>query len=76
MGVHVAIVLYQISRPKVSVELKTWEPSNSKYLLISPDQAIIFPSSTYIRTLISKVGDKQVDLRNTEQLQHHQFYII
>ena len=68
MGVHVAIVLYQISRPKVSVELKTWEPSNSKYLLISPDQAIIFPSSTYIRTLISKVGDKQVDLRNVEQL--------
>ena len=53
------IVLYQIARPSVSVELKE-VGRDSKYLLVCPDQAIIFPSATFIRTLISKAGEKQV----------------
>ena len=59
VGLHLAIVLYQIARPSVSVELKE-VGRDSKYLLVCPDQAIIFPSATFIRTLISKAGEKQV----------------
>ena len=59
VGLHLAIVLYQIARPSVNVELKE-VGRDSKYLLVCPDQAIIFPSATFIRTLISKAGEKQV----------------
>ena len=59
VGLHIAIVLYQIARPSVSVELKE-VGRDSRYLLVCPDQAIIFPSATFIRTLISKAGEKQV----------------
>jgi len=57
MGLHIAIVLYQIARPKVKVEVVTL--ASTKCIMVVPDQAIIFPSATYIRSLISKVGEKQ-----------------
>jgi len=63
MGVHLAMVLYQIARPKVEVEVKTLDRTGADYILISPDQGIIFPSATHIRTLISKVGIKQGNSR-------------
>jgi len=59
VGLHVLIVLYFIARPKASVELKEVDNSSQQYLLISPDQGIIFPSVSFIRTLISKAGIKQ-----------------
>jgi len=59
MGLHIAIVLYQIARPKVKVEVMTLTSTGTKYIMVSPDQAIIFPSATYIRSLISKAGEKQ-----------------
>ena len=53
-----AIVLYQISRPKVVVEVRETLTSRSQYLYIAPDQAIIFPSATFIRAVISKAGER------------------
>ena len=53
-----AIVLYQISRPKVEVEVRETANSNTQYLYISPDQAIIFPSATFVRAVISKAGER------------------
>ena len=53
-----AIVLYQISRPKVVVEVRETLTSRSHYLYIAPDQAIIFPSATFIRAVISKAGER------------------
>lgn len=59
VGVHVLIVLYGIARPKVTVEVKQFENSGQQYLYISPDQGIIFPSVSYLRTFISKAGVQQ-----------------
>ena len=59
VSLHIDIVLYQIARPRVSVEMKV-VGRDSRYLLVCPDQAIIFPSATFIRTLISKAREKQV----------------
>ena len=53
-----AIVLYQISRPKVVVEVRETSSTNTAYLYISPDQAIIFPSATFVRAVISKAGER------------------
>jgi len=58
VGLHVAIVLYQISRPKVVVEVRQTSTTNTAYLYISPDQAVIFPSATFIRAVISKAGER------------------
>jgi len=57
VGLHVAIVLYQISRPKVEVEVRE-TLDTTQYLYICPDQAIIFPSVTFIRAMISKAGER------------------
>ena len=53
-----AIVLYQISRPKVLVEVRETSTTNTPYLYIAPDQAVIFPSATFIRAVISKAGER------------------
>ena len=58
VGLHLAILLYQISRPKVVVEVRQTSNTNTAYLYISPDQAVIFPSATFIRTVISKAGER------------------
>ena len=50
-----AIVLYQISRPKVVVEVRN---TKTPYLYIAPDQAVIFPAATFIRAVISKAGER------------------
>ena len=60
-GVHLAIVLYNIARPKVVVEVERLENTGTQYIMVKPDQAIIFPSATFIRSLITKVGLKQVN---------------
>ena len=48
VGLHIAIVLYQIARPRVSVEMKV-VGRDSKYLLVCPNQAISFPSATLVK---------------------------
>eukprot|EP00092_Neocalanus_flemingeri_P010828 GFUD01011660.1.p1 GENE.GFUD01011660.1~~GFUD01011660.1.p1 ORF type:complete len:675 (+),score=113.89 GFUD01011660.1:76-2100(+) len=59
VGLHLLIVLYHVARPKVTVEVKQVDNSPQQYLLISPDQGIIFPSVSFIRSLISKAGVSQ-----------------
>ena len=58
VGLHVAIVLYQISRPKVVVEVRQTSATSTPYLYIAPDQAVIFPSATFIRAVITKSGER------------------
>jgi len=59
VGVHLLIVLYSIARPTVMVEVRQVSSTGQQYLYISPDQGVIFPSVSYLRTLISKAGVSQ-----------------
>jgi len=59
VGVHVLLVLYSIARPTVTVEVRQVPSTGNHYLYISPDQGVIFPSVSYLRTLISKAGVAQ-----------------
>jgi len=59
VGVHLLIVLYGIARPAVTVEVRQLPGTVQQYLYISPDQGVIFPSVSYLRTLISKAGVSQ-----------------
>ncbi|XP_063703592.1 sodium-independent sulfate anion transporter-like [Culicoides brevitarsis] len=57
IGVNVIFVLYHAARPKIHME-KRCTPKATKYLLITPDRCLIFPSVDYVRNLINKQGIK------------------
>jgi len=61
VGVHLLIVLYHVARPKMTIEVRKLENFPQQYLYICPDQAIIFPSVSFIRNLITKAGLSQVN---------------
>ncbi|XP_071743295.1 sodium-independent sulfate anion transporter isoform X2 [Lepeophtheirus salmonis] len=52
VGVSLLLLLYSSARPKVDVELMQIE--DIKYLMISPHQALHFPSASYIRNFINE----------------------
>ena len=63
VGLHLILVLYQISRPKVVVEVRQTAATNTPYLYICPDQAVIFPSASFTRAVISKAGERAGESR-------------
>ena len=60
VGVHVLIVLWSIARPKVIIEVRQLDDVDCKYLYISPNQGLIFPSVNFLRALVLKAGANQV----------------
>ncbi|XP_059619978.1 sodium-independent sulfate anion transporter-like [Phlebotomus argentipes] len=58
IGINVIFILYHSARPKISVELCATTGVNSKYLMITPDRCLIFPSTEYVRNLVNKQGLK------------------
>ena len=63
VGLHLILVLYQISRPQVVVEVRQTAATNTPYLYICPDQAVIFPSASFTRAVISKAGERAGESR-------------
>uniref|UniRef100_A0A336MYE0 CSON006347 protein n=2 Tax=Culicoides sonorensis TaxID=179676 RepID=A0A336MYE0_CULSO len=55
IGVNMVFVLYHAARPKIHME-KRCTSKATKYLLITPDRCLIFPSVDYVRNLINKQG--------------------
>ena len=60
VGVHLAMVLHGVARPRVGVERRSLARSRTEYIRVTPDQAVIFPSAAFVRTTISKAGHRQV----------------
>lgn len=57
IGLNVLFILYHSARPKLGIEeLQTG--TGTKYLIITPDRCLIFPSVEYVRNLINKQGLK------------------
>ncbi|XP_066159016.1 sodium-independent sulfate anion transporter-like isoform X2 [Euwallacea fornicatus] len=58
IGLNLLFILYHAARPKISVEtLKTRD--NVDYLILTPDRCLIFPSTDYVRNLVTKQSIKQ-----------------
>ena len=60
VGVHLAMVLHRVARPQVGVERRSLARGKTEYIMVTPDQAVIFPSAAFVRTLISKAGQRKV----------------
>ena len=61
VGVHLAMVLHRVARPRVGVERRSLASrGRTEYIMVTPDQAVIFPSAAFVRTTISKAGHRQV----------------
>ncbi|XP_011204094.2 sodium-independent sulfate anion transporter [Bactrocera dorsalis] len=57
MTINVIFILYSAARPKLRIE--TLEASNGiKYLMLTPDRCLIFPSVEFVRNVINKHGRK------------------
>ena len=57
VGVQIVFVLYKVARPKVKVDLKDVPGvRDGKYLFVSIDMALVFPSVSYVRNKINKAG--------------------
>ncbi|KAM7360061.1 sodium-independent sulfate anion transporter-like [Cochliomyia hominivorax] len=57
IGINIVFILYHAARPKLRVE--TLCTSNGhKYLMLTPDRCLIFPSVEFVRNVITKQGRK------------------
>ncbi|KAL9898449.1 sodium-independent sulfate anion transporter [Glossina fuscipes fuscipes] len=57
IGINILFILYHAARPRLRVE--TLSTSNDiKYLMLTPDRCLIFPSVEFVRNVITKQGRK------------------
>ncbi|XP_061395026.1 sodium-independent sulfate anion transporter-like [Musca vetustissima] len=57
IGINIVFILYHAARPKLHVQ--TLCTSNDiKYLMLTPDRCLIFPSVEFVRNVITKQGRK------------------
>lgn len=53
VGLNLTSILYHAARPKITIEeCKT--RAGLKYLLLTPDRCLVFPSADYVRNLVTK----------------------
>lgn len=53
IGLNLMSILYHAARPKISIqEYKT--RTGFKYLMLTPDRCLVFPSADYVRNLVTK----------------------
>ncbi|KAL1495018.1 hypothetical protein ABEB36_010508 [Hypothenemus hampei] len=58
IGINLIYILYHAARPKISVE-KLMSRGGTEYLLLTPDRCLIFPSTDYVRNLVTKHSIRQ-----------------
>ncbi|XP_076275222.1 sodium-independent sulfate anion transporter-like isoform X1 [Rhynchophorus ferrugineus] len=58
IGINLIYILYHAARPKISVE-KLTSSGGAEYLLLTPDRCLIFPSTDYVRNLVTKHSIRQ-----------------
>ncbi|XP_053698359.1 sodium-independent sulfate anion transporter-like [Sabethes cyaneus] len=57
IGLNILFILYHAARPKIHMD-QMITPCGIKYLMLTPDRSLIFPSSDFVRNLINKHGLK------------------
>lgn len=57
IGLNILFILYHAARPKIHLDQMV-TPCGIKYLMLTPDRSLIFPSSDFVRNLINKHGLK------------------
>ncbi|CAG9809629.1 unnamed protein product [Chironomus riparius] len=56
IGINIIFILYHASRPKIHIEKAITPNKGIKYVLLTPDRCLIFPSVDYVKNLINKQG--------------------
>ncbi|KAK9295385.1 hypothetical protein QLX08_010277 [Tetragonisca angustula] len=57
IGLNILFILYHAARPKISVE-KLTSRHGIRYLMLTPDRCLIFPSVDYVRNLVTKYSQR------------------
>lgn len=58
IGLNLLFILYHAARPKITVE-KLTSHEGTEYLILTPDRCLIFPSTDYVRNLVTKHSIRQ-----------------
>ncbi|KAL1495016.1 hypothetical protein ABEB36_010506 [Hypothenemus hampei] len=58
IGLNLLFILYHAARPKITIEKLTTR-ENTEYLILTPDRCLIFPSTDYVRNLVTKHSIRQ-----------------
>ncbi|XP_050307293.1 sodium-independent sulfate anion transporter-like isoform X2 [Anthonomus grandis grandis] len=58
IGLNLLFILYHAARPKISIEKLTTH-EGTEYLILTPDRCLIFPSTDYVRNLVTKHSIRQ-----------------
>ncbi|KAB7494486.1 putative sulfate transporter 4.2 [Armadillidium nasatum] len=59
IGVNLMIMLFKMATPTVRVEHATFQRSNYPYVLVTPNNGMIYPNAMHIKTAILKAGLKE-----------------
>ncbi|KAL7637613.1 UNVERIFIED_CONTAM: hypothetical protein RMT77_012342 [Armadillidium vulgare] len=59
IGVNLMIMLFKMATPTVRVEHATFQRSNFPYILVTPNNGMIYPNAMHIKTAILKAGLKE-----------------
>lgn len=57
IGLNILFILYHAARPKIHMD-QLITPCGIKFIMLTPDRSLIFPSSDFVRNLINKHGLK------------------
>lgn len=57
IAINILFILYSAARPKLRIEIATTS-NDIKYLMLTPDRCLIFPSVEFMRNVINKQGRK------------------
>ncbi|XP_060521679.1 sodium-independent sulfate anion transporter-like [Cylas formicarius] len=58
IGLNLLFILYHAARPKISIDKLTTH-EGTEYLMLTPDRCLIFPSTDYVRNLVTKHSIRQ-----------------
>ncbi|XP_050432121.1 sodium-independent sulfate anion transporter-like [Adelges cooleyi] len=53
IGLNLMSILYHAARPKISIQIHN-SRAGVKYLMLTPDRCLVFPSADYVRNLVTK----------------------
>ncbi|XP_017470317.1 PREDICTED: sodium-independent sulfate anion transporter-like isoform X1 [Rhagoletis zephyria] len=57
IGINIVFILYSAARPKLRIE-NLCTSTGIRYLMLTPDRCLIFPSVEFVRNVINKQGRK------------------
>lgn len=58
VGISTGAILFRLLQPKLNESVRTDEATGTKYIIVTPEAGLLFPSVDYVRTTLGKLALK------------------